>query len=159
MKLRFEPPIAVRVNLETNARPILRKWLVPCWTGREEVNWEAWAATAEAAVDEVKSDFAKKYGTEPPPGRFQPPGVIGPASPTSEVRDGATIPTPKYGFSWWWPSSTLGHWLLLALLVLSVVAGLRASPVDGVFAAGINYLIVIAIRFVFIQATKARSPA
>ena len=70
---------------------------------------------------------------------------------------GKTLPATQR-FSWWWPSATWAHATLLTWLVLAGGASTYiAGPTAGFVNAAIWYLMIIAARFVVLQAARTRN--
>jgi hypothetical protein len=94
---------------------------------------------------------------QPEPVRVSPVSTSGYGRPPASSPSYANVPRPS-GFSWWWPSTPWAHWALLIWLVISGLAStVVAGPVGGFVNSAIWYLMIIAVRFVFIQAKRAKA--
>ena len=61
-------------------------------------------------------------------------------------------------FSYWWPTAPWAHWSLLTWLVVAAGASTYiAGPTAGFINAAIWYGMIMAVRFVALQAIKTRS--
>jgi uncharacterized membrane protein len=61
------------------------------------------------------------------------------------------------GFSWWWPTRTWARVCLTIWLLLCSLTVIIAGPVGAFINMAVWYLMVIGVRFVYLQAAKARS--